>query len=47
MELKKLIEEYQDCHDKERLQQLKAEIDKHTQDYISRCIDYQLDLINS
>lgn len=47
MELTKLLEEYKDCHDKERMKYLKDEIDKRVKEYISQCIDYQMDFIHS
>jgi hypothetical protein len=44
MTLDQLIEEYADCHDSERRNYLKAEIEKHAKDHISRCIDCQMNV---
>lgn len=42
MDLRKLIEEYQECHDKQRLEYLKTQIDIRTKEYIARCLEYQI-----
>lgn len=46
MTLTELIQEFTDCHDKDRRNNLKAEIDKRVGDFLASCFDQRQDKHN-